>query len=180
MGDPGARGIDRDVGEIDGGGSARRVSPADMSSHLWRMRAAVGVALAAVLVAVVAALVLPARTSPLVSPLVFTLAALAAALWLAFTADRDAGARLRRIRELFSAHGDEHRLLRQLLGVYLVVLLRLVSIAACGVVVAVWGRGPVVGVGFCVLAAVLVLLTWPTRRKSELLLGRARQLAEKG
>ncbi len=159
------------------GGDDRRVGPEELSRHMWRMRTAAIVGLALTAALATAVFVIPARRSPAVPPIAFTLAALAASLWLAFTADRDAARRLSRIRELFPAHGDERRLLRQLLGVYLVVLLRLAAIATCGLVVAVWGHGSTVGIGFCALAGVLMLLAWPTRHKSELLLRRVRERA---
>jgi hypothetical protein len=47
-----------------------------------------------------------------------------------------------------------------------------------GLVVALWGLGPVIGALLLILGALMVVLTWPTARKSQLLLGRARALRE--
>jgi hypothetical protein len=47
-----------------------------------------------------------------------------------------------------------------------------------GLVVALWGLGPIFGVWLLILGGLMILLTWPTARKSQLLLGRARALRE--
>jgi hypothetical protein len=129
-------------------------------------------------VAGLAAFALPrARTSPL-PPLALTLATAALGLWVAFTADRSARSSLARIRASFVAHGDLALLLRDHLVVYLLVLVRLHVITACGLITAVWGAGPHKATWYMLVAATLMALTWPTRRKTRLLIERAE--AERG
>lgn len=150
--------------------------PEEIGSHLRRMRATAVAALAAIPVAVAAAFLVPHRGAALASPMTITVAASVASLWLAFTAERDARGRLEGIRRAFAVHGDEDRLLRDHWLVYLVVVLRLEALAACGLVVALWGVGPSLGVCLVLLGGLLLALTWPTARKAQLLLGRARAL----
>ena len=45
-----------------------------------------------------------------------------------------------------------------------------------GVVVAVWGMGPAIGLWLVLLGGLMIALTWPTARKTQLLLGRVRAL----
>jgi hypothetical protein len=85
---------------------------------------------------------------------------------------------LAKIRRAFAVHGDEGRLLRDHWLVYVVVLLRLEMMVVAGLVVALWGSGPMIGVWLLVLGGLMVGLTWPTTRKTQLLLGRARALRE--
>ena len=146
--------------------------------HLARMRASCVTALVLVVIAAVIAFVLPRAGASLASPQLITLAAAAASLWLGFSANRDAARRLERIRLAFAAHGDEQRLLRDHWWVYLVVLLRLQIMVACGLVVAVWGLGARLGVWLVLLGGLVIALTWPTSRKTRLLLGRARALRD--
>ena len=75
-------------------------------------------------------------------------------------------------------HGDERRLLRDHWLVFSVVLIRLEVMILGGLVVAVWGGGAVPGVMLILLGGVMICLTWPTARKTQLLLGRARALRE--
>ena len=150
----------------------------NLQAHLLRMRVTGVVALVAVAVAVVAAFVLPYRGSAVASPLTVTLVAAAAGLWIGFSANRDAAGRLKRIRRAFAVHGDEGRLLRDHWLVYGVVLIRLETMVAGGLVVALWGLGPRFGVSLVVLGGLMIALTWPTFRKTQLLLGRARALRE--
>jgi hypothetical protein len=137
------------------------------------MRAATVVFLAGAIVAAVVGFQVEHRDPGAATPLTLTLVAAAAALWLGFTANRDARTRLAAIRRAFTVHGEPRRLLRDHLQVYLVILLRLACIVALGIVVAVWGTGPGTAAGLQALAAVLMLLTWPTEHKSRLLLRRA-------
>jgi hypothetical protein len=124
------------------------------------------------------AFVLPYRGSMVASPAVVTLVAAAASLWIGFSANRDAAVRLTKIRRAFAVHGDEHRLLRDHWLVYVVVLIRLEVMAVGGLVVALWGAGPRIGLWLLVLCALMIVLTWPTTRKTQLLLGRARALRD--
>jgi hypothetical protein len=149
-----------------------------LQSHLLRMRLTAMVALAVVIVAAIAAFVLPYRGSAVASPRTVTLVALAASLWIGFSANRDATGRLERIRRAFAVHGDERRLLRDHWLVYLVVLFRLGMMVVAGLVVALWGSGPTFGIWLLVLGGLMIVLTWPTTRKTQLLLGRARALRE--
>ncbi|MCU0234876.1 MAG: hypothetical protein MUE90_12700 [Thermoanaerobaculales bacterium] len=103
------------------------------------MRATAVAALAAIPVAVAAAFLVPHRGAALASPLTITVAAVAASLWLAFTAERDARGRLEGIRRAFAVHGDEGRLLRDHWLVYLMVVLRLEALAVCGRRSSCWG-----------------------------------------
>ena len=150
----------------------------NLRSHLVRMRVTAVVGLVVVIVSVVAAFVLPYRGSAVASPRTVTLVALAASLWIGFSANRDAASRLEKIRLAFAVHGDEGRLLRDHWLVYLVVLIRLEMMAAGGLVVALWGSGPKFGIWFLVLGGLMIALTWPTTRKTQLLLGRARALRD--
>ena len=150
----------------------------NIRSHLVRMRVTAGVGLVGVIIGVVAAFVLPYRGSAVASPLTVTLVAAAACLWIGFSANRDATGRLEKIRRAFAVHGDEGRLLRDHWLVYAVVLIRLEMMAAGGLVVALWGVGPKTGVWLLILGGLMIALTWPTTRKTQLLLGRARALRE--
>ena len=151
-------------------------SEVNLQSHLQRMRVTSVVGLVVVIVAVVAAFVLPYRGSSVASPLTVTLVAAAASLWIGFSANRDADGRLKRTRRAFAVHGDEGRLLRDHWLVYVAVLIRLEMMVAAGLVVALWGLGPRIGVWLLILGALMIALTWPTIRKTQLLLGRARAL----
>ncbi len=153
-------------------------SEANLQSHLLRMRVTAVVGVVVVIASVVAAFVLPYRGSAVASPRTVTLVALAASLWIGFSANRDAANRLEKIRRAFAVHGDERRLLRDHWLVYLVVLIRLEMMAAGGLVVALWGSGPKIGIWFLILGGLMIALTWPTARKTQLLLGRARALRD--
>ena len=148
----------------------------NLQSHLLRMRITAVAALAVVIFAAIAAFVLPYRGSAVASPRTVTLVALAASLWIGFSANRDATGRLERIRRAFAVHGDEGRLLRDHWLVYLVVLFRLGMMVVAGLVVALWGSGPTFGIWILIMGGLMVVLTWPTTRKTQLLLGRARAL----
>jgi hypothetical protein len=153
-----------------------KMGEVNLEAHLVRMQA---IAVAALMVAVgvgVGAFVLPYRGSSVASPLTVTLVAVAGSLWIGFSANRDAAARMEKIRRAFAVHGDEAKLLRDHWLVYAVILVRLEMMVLGGLVVALWGMGPVFGVWLVVLGGLMVVLTWPTSRKSQLLLGRARAL----
>ena len=148
----------------------------NLQSHLLRMRITAVAALAVVIFAAIAAFVLPYRGSAVASPRTVTLVALAASLWIGFSANRDATGRLERIRRAFAVHGDEGRLLREHWLVYLAVLFSLGMMVVAGLVVALWGSGPTFGIWILIMGGLMVVLTWPTTRKTQLLLGRARAL----
>ena len=150
----------------------------NLQSHLLRMRITVTAALAVVFFAAIAAFVLPYRGSAVASPRTVTLVALAASLWIGFSANRDAAGRLERIRRAFAVHGDEGRLLRDHWLVYMLILVRLGMMVVAGLVVALWGSGPTIGIWLLILGGLMIVLTWPTTRKTQLLLGRARVLRE--
>ena len=149
-----------------------------LQAHLRRMRVTVVVALAVAVGVAIAAFVLPYQGSSVASPLTVTLVAAAGSLWIGFSANRDAATRMEKIRRAFAVHGDEGRLLRDHWLVYAVILIRLEMMALGGLVVALWGLGPIFGLWLLILGALMVVLTWPTARKSQLLLGRARALRE--
>ncbi len=150
----------------------------DLDRHLRRMKLTTGLFLVSVPVVLALSFVLPHRAATGASPMTITLVAAAASLWLGFSANRDAGGRLESIRRAFAVHADEKRLLRDHWFVYLVVLARLEVMVLCGLVVAVWGAGPRIGVWIVLLGGMMMALTWPTARKTQLLLGRARALLE--
>lgn len=152
----------------------------DLSHHLRKMRVTTGLFLASVPAVLTLSFVLPHREATAATPMTITLVAAAASLWLGFSANRDAGNRLERIRRAFAVHGDEQRLLRDHWLVYIAVLIRLLMMALCGLVVAVWGVGPRIGVWIVLLSGMMMGLTWPTSRKTQLLLGRARALRDEG
>jgi hypothetical protein len=145
-----------------------------LNRHLRRMRVTTGIFLATVPAAIAVAFFALYRGSSVASPLTVTLVAAAASLWIGFVANRDAGNRLEKIRRAFAVHGDESRLLRDHWLVYLAVLVRLEMMVVCGLIVSLWGLGPGIGVWLLVLGALMMALTWPTARKTQLLLGRAR------
>jgi hypothetical protein len=147
-----------------------------LETHLRRMRITAALALIAAIGATVAAFVLPYRGSAVASPLTVTLVAVAGALWVGFSANRDAANRMGKIRRGYAVHGDEARLLMDHWLVYVVILVRLEIMALGGLIVALWGLGPAFGVWILILSVLMIALTWPTARKSQLLLGRARAL----
>jgi len=140
------------------------------------MRVTAGVFLATVPLAVVVAWIVPHRASAALSPATVTIAAVVVSLWVGFSANRDAENRLEQIRRAAAVHGDDKRLLRDHWLVYIVVLLRLEVLVVGGVVVAVWGMGSAVGVWLVLLGGLMIALTWPSARKTQLLLGRVRAL----
>jgi len=147
----------------------------EIDRHLRRMRIATVGSLCTVPLVVVIALTVPPRQGP-VSPVAVSLVAAATALWLGFTATRDAESRLQRIRRAFAVHGEPHRLLRDLRLVNLAVLARLGVMVVAAVAAAIWGSAPLVAWGILALAAAMMALTWPTAGKTHALLEHARGL----
>ena len=148
----------------------------EISRHLQRMRVTTGLFLATVPAAIAVAFLVPYRGSSVASPLTVTLTAAVASLWIGFAANRDAGNRLEKIRRAFAVHGDESRLLRDhwLVVDQAAMMLQLLLLAIT--IVSLWGMGPGIGVWLLILGALMMGLTWPTARKTQLLLGRARAL----
>jgi hypothetical protein len=157
---------------------AENTNPAEIDNHLARMRVTAVAALFLMVAAAVAALAMHYRGSEVASPMTVTLVAVAGTLWVGFTATRDADRRLEVIRRAFAVHGEEERLLREHWIVYLAVVVRLSVMVLAGVVVALFGLGPRVGIWLILLGGLMIALTWPTRRKIQLLLGRSRALRE--
>lgn len=147
-----------------------------LARHLHRMRAVWAVFMATAPVAAAVGFRAPHLTTDVGSPLIVTLLVLAMSLWVAFTAERDVRGRLERVKRAFAVHGDTSRLLWDHWVVLLVVLLRLEIVVLGGLVVAVWGVGPRVGLCFVLAGALLMASTWPTARKARVLLERAREL----
>lgn len=160
--------------------SADPSGPAAVSAHLLRMRLTAGACLATVPLSVALIFVFPHRGAALASPTAVTLVAVAAGLWIGFTANRDAHDRLERIKRAAAVHGDDRRLLRDHWVVYILVLVRLEMLVIGGVVVGIWGTGPGLGVWLVLLGGLMVALTWPSMRKTQLLLGRVRALRDSG
>jgi hypothetical protein len=119
---------------------------------------------------------LPRLANDLTGPMGATLIAAAAALWIGFSANRDARTRMDRIKRAFAVHGDVARLLRDHHRAYLAVLSRLLAVAGCGIVVTVWGAGPRLALAFFILAGILLAMAWPTEHKTQLLIKRAQAL----
>jgi hypothetical protein len=156
-------------------------APADdesrvLASHLRRMRISwVAFIVTAPFVAAVG-FVVPHLTTDVGSPLIVTGLVVAMALWVAFTADRDARVRLERAKRAFAVHGGLSRLLRDHWVVLLVVLLRLEFIVLGGLVVAVWGVGPLPGLSIVLAGALLMARAWPTDGKGLALIQRGSEL----
>ncbi len=110
------------------------------------------------------------RGADIYPPATVTMAAAALGLWVAFTAQRDAKARLGQVKRGFKVHADQRRLLRGHLQVYVVVLLRLQGITAAGLATTIWGHGWNTALWFFLLTAILMVLAWPNERKTRLLI----------
>jgi len=111
----------------------------------------------------------------MVSPMAVSLTAAAAALWVGFTANRDAQARLDRIKRAYAANGDEQRLLRDHRMVNLAVLARLEVMVIAAVVASIWGGSSAAAWGVLALAGMMMFLSWPTADKTDMLIKRARE-----
>lgn len=149
----------------------------EVESHLVRMRVTTGAFLASVVVAAVLCFAIPYRGGE-VAPTSVSLVVVAAALWIGFSANRDAARRLEKVRRAAAVHGDEQRLLRDHWWVYVAVLVRLEVMVVGGVVVALWGNGPWMGLWIVLLGGLMMGLSWPTMRKTQLLLGRVRAVRD--
>ena len=154
--------------------SSTSLQPGEIDRHLRIMRLTNVGFLLTVPVAVAAFVLVPARES-MVSPMAVTLTAAAAALWIGFTANRDAQARLDRIKRAFAAKGDEQRLLRDHRMVNLAVLARLEVMVVASVVAEIWGGSSAAAWGVLALAAMMMGLSWPTADKTHMLIQRARE-----
>lgn len=150
----------------------------DLQAHLARMRATAVAALVLAVAAIPAVFLMSHRQSSVASPTTVTVVAAIACLWIGFSANRDATGRLEKIRRAFAVHGDEDRLLRDHWLVYCVVVIRLEVMVVGGLIVGLYGLGPGIGVWLLILGILMIVLTWPTIRKSQLLLGRARALRD--
>ncbi len=160
--------------------SSEKPAAPDISKHVLRMRLTAGAFLATIPMAVVLCYALPHRGTVAVSPLTLTVIAVAAVGWIGFTANADARKRLEQIRRAAAVHGDDARLLRDHWFVYIAILVRLEMLVVAGVVVALWGLGPATGTWVVLLGGLMIALTWPTTRKTQLLLGRVRALRDSG
>jgi hypothetical protein len=150
---------------------------ASVTRHLRRMRLSWGVLLATAPASAAILFSLPRLDPAAATPASVTLVALAAGMWICFTAERDARQRLERAKRAFAVHGELDRLLRDHWLVLLVVLFRLEMVVGFGVAVAVWGSGPGVAIWFPILAGLLMALAWPSEHKTRLMIARARELA---
>ncbi len=144
--------------------------------HIASMRRT-GLIVGGVLVVLaVGAFFMPRMTNDLLSPGGATLVGAATALWIGFSANRDARTRMERVKLAFAVHGEATRLLKAHHWAYFAVLVRLLAIAGCGVVVSIWGAGPRMGLPFFILAGILMAMAWPTDHKTRLLIRRAQEL----
>jgi len=150
------------------------LSSGEVDRHLRLMRLTTIAFLLTVPVAVLVMVLVPPRQSA-ASPLAVSLVAAAAALWVGFTANRDAQQRIDRIRRAYAAVGDEDRLLLDHRLVNLAVLVRLEVMVIAAVVAKVWGGSAAAAWGVLALAAMMIGLSWPTAEKTHTLLERARE-----
>jgi len=150
------------------------LQPGEIDRHLRSMRLTTVGFLFTVVVAAVLCIGVAKRES-VVSPMAVSLTAGAAALWIGFTANRDAQARLDRTKRAFAATGDEQRLLRDHRLVNLAVLVRLELMVIAALVASIWGGSPAVAWGVLGLAGMMMFLSWPTADKTDMLIKRARE-----
>lgn len=150
------------------------LEPGEIDRHLKSMRITTVCFLLTVVLAAAACLLVPSRES-MVSPMAVSLTAGAAALWIGFTANRDAQARLDRVKRAYAANGDEQRLLRDHRMVNLAVLARLEVMVIAAVVASIWGGSPAVAWGILALAGMMMFLSWPTADKTHMLIQRSRE-----
>lgn len=154
--------------------SSNPLVPGEMDRHLRIMRLTTVAFLLTVVVAVAVLLLVGSRESS-VAPMAVTLATAAAALWVGFSANRDAQGRIDRIKRAYAAKGDESRLLRDHRLVNLAILVRLGVMVIASVVAGIWGASTTAAWGVLALAAIMMGLSWPTAEKSTTLLQRARE-----
>jgi hypothetical protein len=150
------------------------LQPGEIDRHLRSMRLTTAGFLFTVVLAAVLCIGVAKRES-MVSPMAVSLTAGAAALWVGFTANRDAQARLDRTKRAFAATGDEQRLLRDHRMVNLAVLVRLEIMVIAAVVASIWGGSAAVAWGVLGLAGMMMFLSWPTADKTDMLIKRARE-----
>jgi hypothetical protein len=143
--------------------------------HLRRMRLTWLVFLITAPVAVTVGFRLPRLDPAAATPTAVTLVALAASLWISFTAEHDSRVRLDRGKRAFAVDRDLDRLLRNHWLVFFTVMARLEILVLMGIVTSVWGLGPRVGMWFGLLAGLMILLAWPSEHKTRLLIFRARE-----
>lgn len=155
--------------------SSASLAPGQIDRHLRLMRRTTLVFLMTVPLAAAVSFLVPTGHG-IASPLAVTLVAAGAALWVGFTANRDAQARLDRIKRAFAATGDEEKLLRDHRLVNLAVLARLEVMVVASVVAAIWGVSSPAAWGVLALAALMMGLSWPTADKTHMLIQRAREL----
>lgn len=150
------------------------LQPGEIDRHLRTMRLATVGFLLTIPAAVIAMLLVPVREG-VVPPMAMSLVAGATALWIGFTANRDAHARLERVKREFAVKGHVQNLLRNLRLVNLAVLARLEVMVVAAVVAAIWGGSSTVAWGVLVLAGMMMGLSWPTADKTHMLIQRARE-----
>jgi hypothetical protein len=150
------------------------LQPGEIDRHLRSMRLMTVGFLLTVPLAAALCIGVAARGS-MVSPMAVSLTAAAAALWVGFTANRDAQARLDRTKRAYAATGDEQRLLRDHRMVNLAVLARLEVMVIAAVVASIWGGSSAVSWGVLALAGMMMFLSWPTADKTHMLIQRARE-----
>lgn len=154
--------------------SSPPLQPGEIDRHLRAMRLMTVGFLATVPMAVAVMVLVPGRTS-VAPPLVVSLIAAVAALWVGFTANRDAQARLDRVKRKYAANGDIRELLRDHRLVNLAVLARLEVMVVASVVASIWGGSSAAAWGVLALAAMMMALSWPTADKTDMLVQRARE-----
>ncbi len=150
------------------------MQPGEIDRHLKSMRMTTVGFLVTVVVAAALCIGVTERES-MVSPMAVSLTAGAAALWVGFTANRDAQTRLDRTKRAFAATGDEQQLLRDHRMVNLAVLARLEVMVIAAVVASIWGGSSAVAWGILALAGMMMFLSWPTADKTHMLIQRARE-----
>jgi hypothetical protein len=159
--------------------NSTKLQPGELDHHLSVMRRTTVGFLLTVPVALVVMVVRPTFDST-AAPLVVTLVAALAALWIGFSANRDAQARIDRIKRAYAHTGDERRLLRDHRMVNLTVLVRLEVMVVAAVVASLWGASAAAAWGVLALAAMMMALSWPTAEKTHTLLERAREQRGRG
>ncbi len=150
------------------------MQPGEIDRHLKSMRLTTIGFLITVPLAAALCIGVTARES-MVSPMAVSLTAGAAALWVGFSANRDAQARLDRVKRAYAATGDEQRLLRDHRMVHLAVLVRLEVMVIAAVVASIWGGSSAAAWGVLALAGMMMCLSWPTADKTDMLIQRARE-----
>lgn len=149
------------------------ITTAEIDAHLRRMRGLWIFGEVMILVLAIACWFLPQRAPTFVGRGGFSLLLAAFGLWLGVSSNRDARARMEKIRRAFGIYQDVSRLLRGHLIAFAWILMRMLMISVGGVLTAVWGSGPAFSLLLSSLAFLLALMTFPTEYKTRLLLKRA-------